>query len=144
VRRGKGAKFRITYIAEGYRPWIAPWLAHRKAIGSEVTEPMFVRWTRSSGGANGGATNKRVGDVGIDYVLNRIRDLAGITEKFTPHDLRRSFATELFDAGADLLMVQSLMGHADAKTTKMYDRRGEAGKKTAVEKFPVVLRYDDL
>ncbi len=133
VRRGKGAKYRVAYIPEGYRSWLTPWIEYQR---ERKVEPMFVRWTRS------GPTDKRLGRAGVDHVLHRLALEAKIP-KLTPHDLRRSFATELLEHGADLLMVQQLMGHADVRTTSIYDRRGEAGKKKAVEKMPVALRYED-
>lgn len=134
VKKGKGRKYRETYIAEGYRGFVTPWLELQRARG---VEPMFVRWSRS------GPTKARLGRAGIDLRLNKIGELAKV-EDFSPHDLRRSFATTLLDNGADLLMVQKLMGHADVKTTSIYDRRGEAGKKKAVEKLPVAMRPEDV
>jgi site-specific recombinase XerD len=125
---GKGNKTRFAYVSTAYKDALVPWMKTRAP-----NAPMFCpinKW--------GVCVDRRLSKLGVATALERIRREAGV-EAFTPHDLRRSFGTHLLDAGADLLMVQELMGHADLATTKIYDRRGEKGKKAAVESLPNVM-----
>ena len=136
--RGKRNKTRAIPVEDsGAGGALADWLHLR---GMEPG-PLFTRIDREAGGGYL-VTLDRLTDQGIYYILEERRDQAGI-EPFTPHDLRRTFAGDLLDAGVDLATVQRLMGHSNPTTTAGYDRRGEQAKRKAVNNlhFPYTRRY---
>jgi len=61
-------------------------------------------------------------------------EIAGV--KVRPHDLRRSYATDLFDLGIDAMVVSRMLGHANIQTSMRYDRRPEDTKKEAADRLP--------
>jgi site-specific recombinase XerD len=125
---GKRNKTRLVPIEDdGAKDALADWLYVR----SERPGALFVRILKG-----GQVTEEGLSDQGIYHILNRRRQQAQ-TAPFTPHDLRRTFAGDLLDAGVDLPTVQQLMGHASANTTARYDRRGERAKRSAVKKLHV-------
>jgi integrase len=65
-------------------------------------------------------------------IVRRRASQAGV-ESFSPHDFRRTFCSDLLDAGVDIVTVQKLAGHASPVTTSKYDRRGEEVKRRAVQ-----------
>jgi site-specific recombinase XerD len=111
---GKGQRERRAYVAQA-RPELEAWLAVR----GDGEGALFSGVTRAGRPRAG-----RLGASSIAYVLGRIADRAGVGE-LSPHDLRRTFVGDLLDAGADLVTVQKLAGHAQVTTTQRYDRRGE-------------------
>lgn len=68
------------------------------------------------------------------YQLLRTRADESKVSSFTPHDLRRTFATRLLKSGADINTVRQAMGHASIITTQRYDRRGERTVEEATRK----------
>ncbi len=121
VRGGKGRKDRIVYASNGSADALCDWITIR---GSEPG-PLFHPVNKSDR-----VIPRRLTDQSILFLCRRRSDQAGVA-RFSPHDLRRSFVSDLLDAGADLSMARRLAGHASETTTGKYDRRGEEAKKKA-------------
>lgn len=116
--KGKGGKERMVPLSPPARKALAAWLALRdaaeekaKAKGRPISAFLFP-----STGKSGHLTRHRF------YML--IKELAvnaGVSpQKVTPHTLRHAFATHLLANGADLRVIQTLLGHADIATTEIY------------------------
>jgi integrase len=76
-------------------------------------------------------------------LLRKRAGQARLSEELTPHDLRRSFASELFRRKTPTSTVQRMMGHANPATTVRYDRSGEEAEREAAELLhvPYTRRY---
>ena len=115
VREGKGNKDRITYLPQSLRPLVARWVALR----SNTAGPLFCRVLKG-----GRLVVTRLDETSVRSILRERATAAGVAD-FSPHDLRRTYISNLLDAGADISTVQKLAGYANVTTTQRYDRRGK-------------------
>lgn len=123
IRCGKGRKARTVPLRNGGRQALQDWLAAR---GLEAG-PLFYATDPS-----GRLVHRCITPDAVHKLCARLGTRAGVA-RFSPHDLRRTFAGAMLDAGADLSVVRALMGHASVSTTAAYDRRGEEAKARAAE-----------
>jgi integrase/recombinase XerD len=105
ILRGKGSKERLVPISSRADAAVRKWL--------EIA-PGGVLWLFPSGG-------KHISRVRLFQIVRAMAVDAGISpERVSPHVLRHAFATHLLSGGADLRVLQSLLGHADIATTQIY------------------------
>ena len=123
VRSGKGNKARVGYASRGAKAALEKWLFLR----GDVEGPLLMPVLKS-----GRIVFRRLTDQAVLSVLLKRAKQGGV-KHLSPHDLRRTFISDLLDAGADISTVQKMAGHANVTTTTRYDRRGEVAKQKASE-----------
>jgi integrase/recombinase XerD len=108
---GKGSKTRLVPMGEEAADWIDKYLkqARPEILQKRMSDALFVT-------ARASAMTRQA----FWYLIKRYALLAGITKHMSPHVLRHAFATHLLNHGADLRVVQMLLGHADISTTQIY------------------------
>lgn len=108
---GKGSKERIVPLGEEARAWIERYFAHARPalLNSRSSDAVFVTQRAH-------AMSRQM----FWRLIKRYATLAGINAPLSPHGLRHAFATHLLNHGADLRVVQLLLGHADISTTQIY------------------------
>ena len=108
---GKGAKERLVPLGEEALHWIERYLKEARVglLGRRTSDDLFVT-------AQGAAMTRQA----FWHLIKRYALLAGIRAPLSPHTLRHAFATHLLNHGADLRVVQLLLGHADVATTQIY------------------------
>jgi len=107
---GKGNKTRIIPISQTAIDSVSIYLElARNSLGGRQTDYVFLN-----------SRGDRLSRQGFWKMIKRRAKEAGIEKDITPHVLRHSFATHLLENGADLRVVQEMLGHADLSTTQMY------------------------
>ena len=108
---GKGAKERIVLLGEPARRALEAYLqeGRPRLLNNKAPKALFLN-----------RLGTRLSARSVQEILNQRARQAGITQEVTPHTLRHTFATHLLDGGADLRVVQELLGHASLATTQIY------------------------
>ena len=123
INKAKGGKNRLVYLPQQGIGYVEHWLDIRTRRPGALLCPI----------RKGGKIEFRhLSSQTVLLVLQKRAKQAGV-ESFSPHDFRRTFCSDLLDAGVDLVTVQKLAGHANPNTTAKYDRRGEEIKRQAVQ-----------
>lgn len=124
---GKGDKQRMVPLGQEAADWVRRYIREGRTVmlRRKASPWLFVN------ARDGGPLSR----VGFWKVLKEYGIKAGISRDLSPHVLRHSFATHLLERGADLRMIQLMLGHADLSTTQIYTHVLEARLRTVYDKF---------
>ena len=114
---GKGAKERIVLISDRAKEYLIQYIKNARSLIApnyntgdiNDTSPLFIN-----------STGYRLQNKTIRQVINETVERIELPKKVTPHVFRHSFATKLIENGADLRVVQELLGHAGISNTQIY------------------------
>jgi site-specific recombinase XerD len=90
----------------------------------------FLFWATLKSGSL--IENSKLTDQAVYARIKRVAKVAGV-KTLSPHDMRRSFVSDMLDNGVDISTVAAMAGHSSVSTTQRYDRRGDEAKKKAAK-----------
>jgi len=130
IVKGKGRKDRVVFLGESTKNLLRQYLLKRKYFAKrsdpESLKALFINHH-----------GRRITNRGVQYILSRYLENYEIMKKVSPHTFRHSFATHLLNRGADIRIVQELLGHSSLSTTQVYTHIGlEKLKKVYLDAHP--------
>lgn len=123
---GKGSKERIVPFGRKAKESVARYLDKARPVFLKKKVSNFLFLTR---------LGKSMSRQTFWKIIKRYAKEAGVKKKITPHTLRHSFATHILERGADLRVVQELLGHSDISTTQIYTHISKDRLKSIHQKF---------
>ena len=137
VRHGKGDKERIVPFTDDCRKDVANYIdGLRKELLNKSKEMISTLFLNDKG--------QKLTTRGLEYILDKIEEKTGTFVGLHPHILRHSFATHLLENGADLKVIQELLGHTSLNATQVYTHvTAEEMKQTYIDAFPRARKKDD-
>ncbi len=133
---GKGSKERVVLMGEPAAEALNTYLSQGRArlLDIRKSSALFVN-----------RYGKRLTERSVQRMLQKYADLAGIKKRIHPHLLRHTFATHLLDGGADLRVVQELLGHASLSSTQIYTHISKSqARKVYLSAHPMAKKDDEL
>ena len=130
----KGGNSREIPVRHDLWRYINDYLQQGEISVEDKDAPLF---RNSPKGRGKSLTPNPMSTINIWYMLKRRLLVAGLPTKMTPHSFRAGMATHLLDQGVPLEEVQLLLGHADPRTTKIYDHRKKVITRNIVERISI-------
>ena len=132
---GKGAKERMVLMGEPAAEALTTYLNQGRLalLGEKRTNALFLN-----------RYGERLTDRSVQNILQEYANMVGMDKRVHPHMLRHTFATHLLDGGADLRVVQELLGHASLSSTQIYTHVSKSqAKKVYLSAHPMAQEKDD-
>ena len=132
---GKGGKERIVLMGEPAARALTTYLKENrpKLCGGKRTNALFLN-----------RYGERLPERRVQRILEKYADIANIEKRVHPHMLRHTFATHLLDGGADLRVVQELLGHASLSSTQIYTHVSKSqARKVYLSAHPMAQEKDN-
>jgi site-specific recombinase XerD len=133
IKSGKGRKDRILFLNNGGADALRDYQSVRGAL------PGSFFWSSLKNGKL--IEDSKLTDQAVYSRIKRCAVVAGV-KTLSPHDMRRSFVSDMLDSGVDISTVASMAGHSSVATTQRYDRRGDEAKKRAAKALHLPYRSE--